>query len=501
MSIGANAIREIVVAGGGVVGWSAAAALKRRLPGLAVTVVPVPPPADALADRIGSTLPSILEFHRDIGLTDADAVVRAGSSFRLGTCFEGWAEGQPNYVHAYGEYGRPFGTASFHLHWIRAARNAPGASFDSYAPAAAIARAGRFVQPQGEGGSPLTSFEYGLQLNLPRYREMMRAYARHLGVTERGTGIVDVRLRGGDGFIDALRLDDGSELGGHLFVDCTGPAATLRGALDQDFEAWDRWLPCDRIIFAETPPPPDPTALDHVVALPGGWRWQAASAIRTSHGLAYSSAHSSDGDAQAMLQSVARGGSSEPAVAIRAGRRPQPWLRNCVAVGDAAVAMEPLEWGNLHLAHSEIDRIVSMMPDRDCGAVELWDYNRQCASEADRMRDFIMLHYAASKRAEPFWQEAGAAEPSRSLAHTLSLFKERGRLPIYEEETFSRDSWLAVLLGQGIIPERTDPLIDSLSSTQADQAMAKMREAIAAIVPGLPTHAAYLRTLSRQFAR
>jgi tryptophan halogenase len=81
------------------------------------------------------------------------------------------------------------------------------------------------------------------------------------------------------------------------------------------------------------------------------------------------------------------------------------------------------------------------------------------------------------------------------------LFKERGRLPIYEEETFSRDSWLAVLFGQGVIPERTDPLIDTLSPGQADQAMAKLRETIAAIVPTLPSHATYLRNLSRQFAR
>jgi tryptophan halogenase len=500
MSLSANAIREVVVAGGGIVGWSAAAALKRRLPGLSVTVVPVPPPADALADRIGSTLPSILEFHRDIGLTDADTVVRAGSSFRLGTCFEVWAQGLPSYVHAYGEYGRPFGTASFHLHWIRAAHRKAAAAFDSHSPAAAIARAGRFVQPQGEDGSPLATFEYGLQLNLPRYREMMRAYARHLGVTERDAGIAEVRLRSEDGFVEALRLDDGSEVRGHLFVDCTGPAATLRSALDEDFEAWERWLSCDRIILAETPPPPEPTALDTVVAVPFGWRWRAESAIRTSHGLVYASAHVGDDNAEATLRAAGAGPCEDP-VKIRAGRRAQPWLRNCVAVGDAAVAMEPLEWGNLHLAHSEIDRIVSMMPDRDCGAVELWDYNRQSASEADRMRDFLILHYAASQRSEPFWQEAAAAEPPKSLAHTLSLFRERGRLPIYEEETFSRDSWLAVLLGQGVIPERTDPLIDSVSPTSADQAMAKMREAIAAIVPSLPTHVAYLRDFSRQFAR
>src|SRR4051812_8003741 len=53
----------------------------------------------------------------------------------------------------------------------------------------------------------------------------------------------------------------------------------------------------------------------------------------------------------------------------------------------------------------------------------------------------------------------------------------------------------------GVIPARTDPLIDSVSPGQADQAMAKLRETIAAMVPTLPTHAAYLRNLSRQFAR
>jgi tryptophan halogenase len=501
MSQGANPIKQVVVAGGGIVGWSAAVALKRRLPGLSVTIVPMPPPADALADRIASTLPSILEFHRDIGLTDADAIVRAGSSFRLGTCFEGWAGDLPPYVHAYGEYGRPFGTASFHLHWIRAAHRKAAAAFDSHSPAAAIARAGRFAQPQDEEGSPLAGFEYGLQLNLPRYFEMMRAYARHLGVTERASDIADVRLRGEDGFIAALKLGDGNEIGGDLFVDCTGPAATLRSALDGAFESWAGWLPCDRVLFADAPPPAEPPALDTVTATPGGWRWQAASAIRTSHGIVYASAQLGDAEAAAALRDVAGTGPAEPPAAIRAGRRAEPWLRNCVAVGDAAVAMEPLEWGNLHLAHSQIDRIVSMMPDRDCGAVELWDYNRQCASEADRMRDFLILHYAASRRSEPMWRAAAAAEPPQSLAHTLSLFRSRGRLPIYEEETFSRDSWLAVLLGQGVIPERTDPLIDSLSPTQADQAMAKMREAIAAMVPTLPSHAAYLRNLSRQFAR
>jgi tryptophan 7-halogenase len=494
-------IGHIVVAGGGITGWSAAAALRKRLPGMKVTIVPVAPPPDALADRIVSTLPSIAEFHSDIGLSEADTVIRAGSAFRLGTWFEGWAEGRPAYVHAYGEYGRPFGTASFHQHWVRAASLAAPAPFDLYAPAAAMARAGRFVHPQGEPGSPLAGFGYGLQISPGRYGEMMRAYARHLGVAERSGGIAEVKLRGADGFVESLRFADGSELGADLFVDCTGPARTISAAVGGEFESWSRWLGCDRILFAAGPPPAQLAPLDKAVAVGAGWRWEAASPLGASHGLVYSSAHLTDAKAERMLR-VASGAAPEAVpVALQQGRLAEPWRRNVVAVGDAAVTVEPLEWTNLHLAHNAIDRIVAMMPDRDCSAVELWDYNRQANAEADRVRDFLLLHYVASRRSEPFWRAAAAVEPPPSLAHTLALFRERGRLPYYEEETFSRDSWLAVLLGQGLLPRRTDPLIDPVPPASVEEWMARLRAGIDSMVPQLPTHDQYLQSMMRQPAR
>lgn len=494
-------IKSVAIAGGGIVGWSAATALRRRLPALAVTVVPVLPSADALADRIASTLPSITEFHSDIGLGEADAVVRAGSSFRVGTRFEDWAEGLPDYIHAYGPCGRPFGTASFHQHWVRAAKAGGAGPFDDHSPAAAMGESGRFVHPQGEPGSPLSGFGYGLQIDPARYREMMRAYALHLGAIEQPGAVGGVRLRGADGFVEALELQDDGELRADLFIDATGPAALLRGELDDAWDDWSQWLPCDRILFAETAAPADLPSLDRAVALAAGWRWEAASPARTSHGLVYSSNHLTDSKAGRVLRNAAGAEPREPAVVIRQGRRPEPWLRNCLAIGDAAVVVEPLEWTNLHLAHNAIDRLVSMMPDRDCSPVELWDYNRQSAAETDRLRDFLVLHYAIARRSDPFWRDASSRTPPPSLAHTVTQFRERGRLPFYEDETFTRDSWLSVLFGQGVIPRRADPLIDVTPPVESDRAMAQMRQSIEALVQSLPSHADYLRTLSRQAAR
>jgi len=328
----------------------------------------------------------------------------------------------------------------------------------------------------------------------------MRAYALHLGATERPGGLKNITLRSEDGFIESLALDDGTALSADLFVDCTGPRALLRRELDDTFEDWGTWLPCDRLIFADSAPTADPSPLDRAIAHGAGWRWIAQSLSRTSHGFAYASDEISDDKAARTLRGHA-GIDPQPPIALRQGRRPQPWLRNCVALGDAATMVEPLEWTNLHLAHSAIDRLVAMMPDRDCAAVELWDYNRQCAAETERVRDFLALHYAASHRDEGLWRRMRDTTPPASLAHTMRLFAERGRLPFYEDETFARDSWLAVLLGQGLIPRRIDPLIDAVPPAQSEQGMAAMREGIARLVPSLPTHADFLRNLQRQAAR
>jgi len=493
-------MRDVVVVGGGLLGWSAAAALRRKIPALRVTVAALPPPVDALVERIGSTLPSIIEFHRDLGMSDGDALLRANCSFRLGTEFGGWAGDRPSYVHAYDRYGQGIGTASFHVHWIRQARLGATQPFDAYSPAAQMARAGRFLLPDDDLESPFAHFGYGLALDPVLYPQMMRAYALHLGAIERPGGFSGVNLRGEDGFIESLALGDGSTLSADLFVDCTGPRALLRSALDTAYEDWSAWLPCDRLLFADAAPAADPSPLDICIAHGAGWRWVAPSRSRTSHGFAYASGEISDDKAARTLRGHA-GVDPQAPITIRQGRRPEPWLRNCVALGDAATMVEPLEWTNLHLAHSAIDRLVAMMPDRDCAPVELWDYNRQCAAESDRVRDFLVLHYATADRAEPLWRRMRDTAPPLSLKHTLDLFRERGRLPFYEEETFSRDSWLAVLLGQSVIPTHIDPLIDIVPSVQSERTMAAMRERIARQIPALPTQAQFLGNIQRQAAR
>lgn len=460
--------RRILVVGGGITGWSAAAALKRRVPMLDVAILPVPTPNNALADRIASTLPSILGFHDDLGIGIEDAVLRTGSAYRLGTRFHDWNGDDAAYFHSYGPHGQAMGSAPFHLLWARAAAEGAVAPFHVFSAAAAMAAAGRFVLPQGDG--PLSEHGFGLVLDVPRYAAMLSAFCRHVGVRiEQGqfAGVIPAP----EGGIAAVMREDGSALTADLYLDCTGPAARLHATLGAPREGWRHWLPCDRLLLSPATPA-ELAAVETVEAEASGWRWQ--SALQSGRVFAATGAEA-DGDA----------------LVIDAGATLEPWRHNVIAIGDAAVSIEPLEWTNLHLAHSAIDRVITMLPAGEPHPLEQAEYNRQSIAEARRARDFVLLHYVTSQREGAFWQDIASTEPPESLAHTLRLFRERGRLPFYEEETFDRDSWLAVLFGQGVRPRRIDPLAEAVPSAEAARAMDSYRARIAQAIAPLPTPAAF----------
>lgn len=177
---------------------------------------------------------------------------------------------------------------------------------------------------------------------------------------------------------------------------------------------------------------------------------------------------------------------------FRQGRLAAPWRGNVVATGDAAVCLEPLESTNLHGVHAHVDRIIAALPGPDMNALELADYNRQTADEADRLRDFLLLHYATARRPEPFWRDVAEAALPDSVAGDLALFRERGRLRVHDGDSFDRDSHLAVLIGQGVIPRRHDALAETVPLERLPPVLDRLRAEVAAAAARAPRHAACL---------
>lgn len=452
-------ISTIAVVGDGIAGWSAAAALARRVPNVAVALVPVADLRPGMVDLCGGAAPSIGEFHRDIGLDERDVVARTGAAFRLGTRFTGWSGA--DFVHAYGPAGRSIDGVSFASLWPRAGDIG---AYDGFLPGAALARAGRFA-PSDAG--ILGGHAHGLQLDMPVYRRFVEAYARHLGVRVAASGLADADIAGER--VTALRLDDGGRLIADLYVDATGAEARLIGAMADEWEDWSTWLPCTALTQTCAPAEPALPPMETVEALSDGWRLTAYLPSRTE------------------VTVVGREGEHR----FAAGRRARAWIGNVVAIGEAHCVVEPMEGAPLHLLHTQIDRLIASLPDRDFADVELAYYNRETNAEADRLRDFLILPYALADRPEPFWRAARADLPPL-LAETLALFRERGRLPVRDGESFDRDSWCAMLYGSGVVPRRVDALASRVDPATARAAMVAFRADLDAAVVAAPTHREYL---------
>ncbi|WP_426291592.1 tryptophan 7-halogenase [Sphingomonas sp. TWP1-3-1] len=468
-------IGTIAVVGDWVAGWSAAAALKSRVPDVSVAVIPVADLRPGFVDLFGGASPSIGEFHADIGLDERDVLARTGAGIRLGTRFLGWSG--TDYTHAYGPAGMPIDGVPFATLWAGLGGAKP---FDSFAPAATLAAAGRFIPARGD---ILGGYANGLQLDPRVYRRFIEAYARHLGVVVTASGMRHAETDGHR--VTALHLDDGGRLEADLYIDATNADARLIGQFGDDWQDWSAWLPCDSVVQTLGIPDAAPAdsvlpPLEQVEAIDGGWRLTSCLPGRTDTAIVYvDGARQEPGDVRRFQN----------------GRRSRAWIGNVVAIGEAHCVVEPLEAAPLHVLHTQIDRLVASLPDRDFDAVELAYYNRETGQEADRLRDFLILHYATSDRPEPFWQVARNVALPPLLAETLTLFRERGRLPIRDGESFDRDSWHAVLLGQGIVPRRGDVLTAAVDPKRARAAMADFRARLSKAVAAAPTHRAYLASL------
>ena len=226
-----------------------------------------------------------------------------------------------------------------------------------------------------------------------------------------------------------------------------------------------------------------------------GWIWHIPLTNRVGNGYVYSSAHHSDDAASdAILAAVEGAPLADPRVLrFRAGRRERSWSHNVVGVGLASGFLEPLESTSIYLVQVAIQQLIDLFP---IGRIEDADrdaFNDEVDYEYDRIRDFLILHYHISTRDDsPFWRDVRHMPIPDSLAEKIELFRRAGRTQRYSRGLFFAPSWIAVLIGQGVIPESWDQRVDAADPRGLGQALDRLRAQIAREVAALPGHRAAL---------
>jgi len=490
-------VQSIVIVGGGSAGWMSAAALAQALQGqCAITLIE--------SEEIGTvgvgeaTIPPVRQFNARLGIDEATFLRETGGTFKLGIRFVDWLRPGQSYFHPFGQYGAEFDQVPFYQYWMREHLAGDPTPIDDYSMAWAASRAARFQHPEADRRKIQSTFDYAYHFDATLYARYLRGYAEARGVVRQEGRVVDVGQDSETGFINRVRLEDGREVAGELFVDCTGfHGLLIEQALKTGYEDWSHWLACDRAVAVPCAARDETQVLPYTVstARKAGWQWRIPLQHRVGNGYVYSSRHlSAEAAERDLLASLEGAPKADPRhLRFTTGRRRKFWNRNVVAIGLSAGFMEPLESTSLHLIQYGIMRLIALFPERDMSPLLAEEYNTLTTAEYERIRDFLILHYKATERDDSeFWRGCRAMDVPERLAYKMAHFREQGMIVSDERELFHNPSWIAVYLGQGVVPSRPPGLVGMRTSVPARERMAQVRAAMDEAVEAMPSHARFL---------
>ena len=490
-------IVNVIIVGGGTAGWMTAAALVKLLP-TRCRVHLVESEAIGIVGVGEATLPHIRGFNERLGINEAEFMAATRATFKLGIEFRGWGRPEDSYIHPFGTFGSGKGTVDLHHYWSRLAESSEATpAIGDYSMAVTMAYLNRFARPDPDPDKIESTFNYAYQFDAMLFAPFLRRAAEELGARRTEGRIVDVELDGESGDVAAVLLETGERIEGDLFVDCSGFVSLLIGkALGEPFEDWSQWLPCDRAVAMPCRTQTALTPYTSAIAMDAGWRWRIPLQHRTGNGYVYSSAFTTDDNARSALVEAVEGEPiADPRILkFKAGRRKRSWVRNCVAVGLASGFLEPLESTSIYLIQAAISTLVELFPQqKQMNALDRDEFNRLIDLEYDRIRDFLILHYHATERSGlPFWDYVRTMEVPDTLHEKLELFRRRGRIAKYREGVFLDASWIAVYVGQRVIPEGHDLRADLPAADLLARRMAALRAEVQAKAAAMPDHRSYI---------
>ena len=473
----ADHIRHIVFCGSGLAAWMTAATLSKNLPAAIQITVLETTNSDTADIFYGSvTNPNAYRFFLNLGLSEADLLLRTQSSFSYGTSYKNWGLTDANWVQSF-QAPFPIWDGAPFAHHITDATP----PLEQYLMSAQAAIKGKFAHPPADKNSPLSSAEYGYHYIARDLTSLLKVLAIGHGVRSRSQDIASIENR--DRKISAIELNDGETLSADLYIDASGPDATLISALEgADFQNTRDLSALYSELKNENLGPPLRQVISH------DFGWQSRAPLQNDDAVLTIYAPQSE---EAARKAHPHGVTAQCSVSL--GRRIKAWSGNCVAIGHAAAIVEPTSPAPLMLLQMDIERLMGLIPVTDDFEIEAKIFNEAFQKDVENIELFNAALFQLEGLAETeYWSTAKSNSASARLNRKLEQFAHRGLLVSYDLEPFNDEDWTILHHGSGRTPRKRDAIAKLSDLDKTDRDLENKAQAIQTIVAKMPPHHIYL---------
>ena len=207
--------------------------------------------------------------------------------------------------------------------------------------------------------------------------------------------------------ISSLILEDGSVVGGDLFVDCTGFKSILKDKRDR-VDLSDRLYVdtavaghIDYLDEKEITPYVSCPAVDH------GWIWKIPLRTRMGTGLVFNRNITDPEEAKQYFMDYWDGRLDKDSLKIidwTPYYDTNQWDKNVVSIGLSAGFLEPLESTGIELILQGITKLSDVLEARWYNNMAVNNFNNYMIDQFETSVDFVNMHYSLSTKDTPFWR-------------------------------------------------------------------------------------------------
>jgi tryptophan halogenase len=489
-------IKSIVIVGGGTTGWMAAASLSRFVADKDISVTLIESPDIGTIGVGEATIPNMVGFNKELGIDEVELIKATQATFKLGIEFENWHKLGENFFHPFADYGLKIDNVDFHHYVNRAKLAGSKLNLQDYSFAVSLAKQGKFAQANSDPQTPLADYSYAYHFDATLYAKFLQKFSVNKGVNHISANVCDVKLNSQTGFIEAVDLDDGRQIEGDFFIDCSGfKALLIEGAMGIGVDDLSEWLPCNKAVAIQTELTAEPTPYTRAIANSAGWQWCIPLQHRMGNGYIYSSQFLDKQGAEDELLANVQGKAINDVrhFDLPLAKRKVIWHKNCFSLGLAAGFLEPLESLGLSLIQTALSKLYTFFPDKSFNQYDMAEVNRIHNAELDRVVDFLALHYKLTQRDDTeFWRYCQNMPITDALKHKIEVYKSQGQVVMYDNESFEEASWLSMYAGFDINPNRYDIRAKNIPLDIIERNLSEMKNSMVNAAKQAMTHQQFI---------